>query len=461
MDTDSGFVVADQEERMLTITASGADGKPVVQNVKALSWPTVQEIATCFNTLNPYPTPAPILKQEDDNFEQGAQRPLYFYGISAKRYGLSTAEQPQSLSDMLECKESALAFFVNAPPNDQVEDDRPTALLSRQLYLKLFRGEPTGSLPLAQKPYVLLRRLSTAYLWRLFQQVNQGRPYAAQIKPFNFFCSVSAVGKLAQDYTLYTPHVEQAADVLGLPGVTLNGEEEIVGPVKKLGLYFDAYDLHPETPFNGPDNQPCSARTRGVLSRRRLQGSDVVFLGKKGDDLPPTNQARFTAEESVVYGSTHHDLLTALATLQDMTPQQQLDYSTHFEYPYLLRLDREEAVRSIVRRGFAEYVLQDAERFAVNLNCRDVNAYLEERTRLQEQFASRFAKARRSEIVRVTNCKAETSITSFRNGDFYRSLQVLRAWQKGKTVPRSAPTISLSPHTINKALRRLATPPSG
>ena len=87
-DTDSMAIVATKEGGLVPCVG-GLDHLPYKREaVKALSWTEVEQIAGHFNKLNPYnrrAVPA-LLKIEDVNYENGLQREIQGYAVSAKRY---------------------------------------------------------------------------------------------------------------------------------------------------------------------------------------------------------------------------------------------------------------------------------------------------------------------------------------------------------------------------------------
>jgi hypothetical protein len=57
----------------------------------------VKRITDLFNSLSPYEGDAPILEYEDTNFDKEENlKPLYFIGVSAKRYVLYNREEDGS-----------------------------------------------------------------------------------------------------------------------------------------------------------------------------------------------------------------------------------------------------------------------------------------------------------------------------------------------------------------------------
>ena len=172
-----------------------------------MSWAQVDAIAQRFAALNPYDRaaiPGSILKIEDDNFDPntGRQRQLWCLAISAKRYALFLRDpigEPALLREGINNKEDrysehGLGHLLN--PTDPQSEDRSWIA---QAWLDIVRR----SLGLATKPLGFEKRVavgrisvSSPNVLKPLEALNAGKPYAKQIKPFNFIisCHVRKLG---------------------------------------------------------------------------------------------------------------------------------------------------------------------------------------------------------------------------------------------------------------------------
>ncbi|MGI8546581.1 MAG: hypothetical protein ACR2M1_04485 [Gemmatimonadaceae bacterium] len=62
------------------------------------------------------------------------------------------------------------------------------------------------------------------------------------------------------------------------------GGQGIAG-VKSLGTVASTYPYHPEPKRCGPDGQPCTKQTEGLLSRRPVHAAGLVCIGKEAHRL--------------------------------------------------------------------------------------------------------------------------------------------------------------------------------
>lgn len=173
----------------------------------SLSWKQVEDIATRFAALNPYDRDAiagSILKIEEDNFDPKTrkQRQLYCLAISAKRYALFLKDRrgkPGLLRKGVNngadrWSEDGLGHLLN--PTDPESDDRKwVGQAWLQIVLKALEM-PTQNLEFEERPAVGRVTVSSPAIIRPLAELNEGKAYPEQIKPFNFLltCHVKAFG---------------------------------------------------------------------------------------------------------------------------------------------------------------------------------------------------------------------------------------------------------------------------
>jgi len=206
-DTDSMAIVATQRGGLVACPGGPHRMKNSKEAVKALSWRQVRQVSRRFASLNPYhpsAVPGSILKIEDDNFDArtGKQRHLHCIAISAKRYALflkSTNGRPVLLREGENNKEDrwsehGLGHLLN-PTNPESEDREWIAKIWLNIISKAL-GFPTGSLRFGRLPVVARTTISSPAVMRLLAQLNAGKKYPDQLKPFNFLinCQVNPLG---------------------------------------------------------------------------------------------------------------------------------------------------------------------------------------------------------------------------------------------------------------------------
>ena len=205
-DTDSMAIVATRRGGLIECPGGPyrKNGKPAI---RALSWAQVDAIARAFRALNPYDRaaiPGSILKIEDDNFDPktGQQRQLWCLAISAKRYALFVRDpdgEPALLRKGINNKEDrysehGLGHLLN--PTDPESDDRGWIAQAWLAIVRRSLGLPTKPLGFEKRVAVGRITVSSPKVMRPLTALNAGKPYAEQIKPFNFIlsCHVAKLG---------------------------------------------------------------------------------------------------------------------------------------------------------------------------------------------------------------------------------------------------------------------------
>jgi hypothetical protein len=252
-DTDSGAIVATEHGGFVPCPGGplrGPDGTPGIQ---ALTWGQVRGFVDAFTALNPYDreaVPGSILKIESVNFSDGgAQRPLWAYAISAKRYALFTRTESGD-PQVVVAKEHGLGHLMNPgstipQPQDAEADAGADA------------GSDAGS--------------------------DAGPDEENEVE--------SEVEN--EDMRGDTPKVihtgiegESGAGTGGPSGQTYQGNvpddeggNEGNVRVKNCRDVIEEYATHPESKSLGPDGRPCHRQTVGLLRRHAIDIAEVMYVG--------------------------------------------------------------------------------------------------------------------------------------------------------------------------------------
>jgi hypothetical protein len=149
-------------------------------------------------------------------------------------------------------------------------------------------------------------RLTVSSAWHLaaFAQANRGRPYAEQVKQFNFMLSAPLahqgrpVGiELDEPFRLVAPFETDGRRWERMAwtslysgrsyGVTTDwpGGGEGVAGVNALGTVAEAYPFHPEPKRAAQDGRLCTKQWEGLPVRRKVQGAGTVRIGKEAHRL--------------------------------------------------------------------------------------------------------------------------------------------------------------------------------
>ena len=296
-DTDSMTIVASENGGPVPCTANCTE---VIQTV---SWKDVDAIISDFAKLNPYDrsaVPGSILKIEDVNYRDGAQRELLGYSVSAKRYALFTRD---ALGIQVR-KASAHGLGYLFAPKDSYDKaaDAPTWIVEGwEWIIRGVLGLPEIPLPWFDRPAMMRFTITTPEVLKVPQAHQSKLPYRDRVKPLNFIQSpiISDLGghPIVCDpnaFTLVAAYSDDTAGWydrtytnihggkiyrLGRPGRRLPSEAD---PMTLLDV-ISQYRWHPEAKSLAPDGTPCTARTHGLLLRAPITLGSLGYIGKETD----------------------------------------------------------------------------------------------------------------------------------------------------------------------------------
>jgi len=313
-DTDSMAIVATKHGELVPCPGGPERMKDGREAVKALSWKQVETIARQFAALNPYDrtaVPDSVLKIEDDNHDPktGKQRQIYCVAISAKRYALFLKDKkgvPVLLRDGVNngedrWSEHGLGHLLN--PTDPESEDRDWIA---QAWLKIVRkalGIPRKNASFESRPAIGRVTISSPAVMRSFENLNKGKRYADQIKPFNFLltCHVNQLGHPPgtdpERFHLIAPYESNPKRWLEMPwteqysgkiyGITTEGYHgnRHTARVKKYGDVLREYEFHAESKCADADGYPSGKQTIGLLQRRHVRIDEIKHIGKESNSL--------------------------------------------------------------------------------------------------------------------------------------------------------------------------------
>ena len=296
--------------------------------IKAVSWKQVDEITRRFGALNPYDrkvVPGSILKVEGDNFDPASrnQRQLCCFAISAKRYALFVLDArgiPALLrkginNDSDHLSEHGLGHLLN--PTDPTSEDRKWI---GQVWLRIIRsglGLRAKELAFEDAPAVGRVTVSSPAVMRPLSGLNEGKSYAAQIKPFNFLltCHVKQLGQpIATDATrfhLIAPYESDPRQWPKKPWIdqytgrsyritTAGGHgTRRAARVKTYGDVCREYEFHPEAKCADENGDACGKQTVGLLRRRHVHIDLIKYIGKESNSLEAVDSGLIHSEQSV------------------------------------------------------------------------------------------------------------------------------------------------------------------
>lgn len=206
--------------------------------------------------------------------------------------------------------------------------------------------------------------ISTPWMMEWFDRFNARgthgarKTYSRSVKPFNFFEHPTLHAKLGPPaeevgdkpiclvavFPVKDPHATLWVNIHDPAGpcfrvVTSLGET--IGPRTCVGMtYRDLIGLHtrhPEVKFLGPDGEPCTSMTRGLLSRRQIHVTEVVYIGKEANDLELVKAGMIEDEEAVLttyeaQGDLWETIQPILAEVPAARVQEETGYSRREVY---------------------------------------------------------------------------------------------------------------------------------
>ncbi len=327
-DTDSMAIVATKHGGVVNCPGGLDRTGDNCQAVRAVSWKQVEEISKRFVALNPYDpaaVPGSVLKIEEDNFDPrtGSQRQLHCFAISAKRYTLFTLTgngEPVMLRKEMNNKsdrwsQHGLGHLLN--PSDTNGTDRDWI---GQVWLKILRSSyrlPIDSLAFDDLPATGRVSVGSPAIMRCFLAFNAGKPYANQIKPFNFIltCQVRQLGHpngaeperfhLIAAYSgepkrwIDSDWIDQYTG--NLYRVTTKGHHGTrdAARVKTYGEILREYEFHPEAKCADAEGNTCERPTVGLLQRRHIRMDRIKYIGKESNSLEDVEAGLIHSAENV------------------------------------------------------------------------------------------------------------------------------------------------------------------
>lgn len=312
MDTDSMAIVATPDGG--SVPCEGTPGG----TIRALSWSDVEGIRQRFASLNPYDRDAiagSVLKVE----HKSDTREVWCHAVSAKRYALYRYREGGTLS-IIKPSEHGLGHAL--PPYQREEPDsehqlRPDKVWMADVWAAIIGGaydddgnDEADAIPWGDQPVFTRITLSKPDVGRTFAKMNKGKPYAKQIKPFNFLLHAHVVrwhtrGQLnivaPFDRDVGRWRAMKWVNAYDGTAVSIAAGYETDGiKVQTYRELLDSFAAHPEAKSGTPDGMPCGKETRGLLHRLHLTAiREPLAIGKESNKLEDIQSKMVHTEEEV------------------------------------------------------------------------------------------------------------------------------------------------------------------
>jgi hypothetical protein len=288
---------------------------------------------------------ANIQEKENRDLTTGARRQLWCYAIAAKRYTLfNRGEDGRPL--LRKSSEHGLGHQLS--PTDPFEEDDEGDKAddadaadhgdgeedSRKGWIRtIWEGIATEALDQPDiwpdwldRPALGRIAATSPEMLRPFKTLNQGKPYARQVKPYNFLLTAYVQrfghpeGVDPARFHLVAPFESDPRKWGKLPWVNLYDDQGTryqvttkrseyavldVVYVKTYRDVLDEYRAHAETKSLAPDGSMCSGSTIGLLWRRPVTALYLTHVGKESNRLEEV-EAGLVHDPDEVY-TTYHD----------------------------------------------------------------------------------------------------------------------------------------------------------
>lgn len=327
-DTDSMAIVASEGGGLVPCPGGRYRMKNGRKAVKALSWEKVQQISDRFAALNPYDrdaVPGSVLKIEEDNFDSQTkqQRQICCFAISAKRYALFLYDEngaPILLRKDVnnkenQWKEHGLGHLLNPIDPDNRDWISHVWLNIIRRALKL----ATEGLGFEDLPAVGRLAVGSPGAMRPLANLNVGKKYRDQIKPFNFLltCHVKQLGHPIDSdperFHLIAPYesdprkwikmewINQYSESGERYRITTTGHHgsRQTARVKTFGDVLLEYEFHPESKCADADGNVCDKQTIGLLQRRHVRVEKITYIGKESNKIEDVASALIHSAKDV------------------------------------------------------------------------------------------------------------------------------------------------------------------
>lgn len=296
-DTDSMAILAARKSRKVRLTDPENETQQVVA---ALSWNSVKKIVNKLKKLNPYGFPGSILKVEKDSL----RRQLYGMGVSAKRYCLFDEH-----SRIVHASSHGLGhlYVPGSKWNKQIDAPGWVGEAWEYQITKDLRAKTPSWFSMAAMMRVAMTT-PKSQMWRVLEERQKSLPYRLRAKPSNFIISPIIdrhgdenhrvglpVGVDASKFMLMAPFNSKSRSWYKLRYTNVHdGRQFKLAPLRRkknseaspatLGQIVRAHVLHPESKSLGPDGQPCTSLTRGLLQRTPVLAKGFPrIIGKETD----------------------------------------------------------------------------------------------------------------------------------------------------------------------------------
>ena len=174
------------------------------------------------------------------------------------------------------------------------------------------------------RPTMVRTTVTSSSVRHAFRNLNDGRPYVEQIKPFNFLLTAAGAKAPAgvpkgRPFRLVAPYetdpekweLGEWTDVRhpesGTYRITTRDGRPGMARVDTFRDVLAKYESHPEAKSLGPDGLPCDRAAVGLLQRRPVTVGKITLIGKESNRLEEREAGELTREDRDQWLTTYED----------------------------------------------------------------------------------------------------------------------------------------------------------
>ena len=243
--------------------------------------------------------------------------------MSAKRYALfiwPPGGEPALLREEVNNTKDrwsrhGLGHLLN--PTDPEATDRNWTAAVWDTIIRKSCGRRTARLKFASLPAIGRTTVSSPYLMKSFEALNAGKPYAQQIKPFNFLLTAHVIpfghpeGVDPEKFHLITPYDSAPSKWLEKEWIDQHSKKRFhittqghcgsrrAARVKTYGDVITEYEFHPEAKCADAFGNICDRQTIGLLQRRHIKIDLIKCIGKESNSLENVDEGLEHCERNV------------------------------------------------------------------------------------------------------------------------------------------------------------------
>lgn len=283
-------------------TDSMALAKPENMGIEEF-YEKVRDIQTWFTPLNPYADKSPLLKIEDYNYSNNKLHPLHCYAVSSKRYALFNLDN-NGKPILRKVSAHGLGHIIAPYKRHDMSDLEDAAPWQQDVWREIIEAAIENRQPDYSKlenfdnPAVSRYGATTPQLLKWFSTSNKGKPYNAQVKPFNFLLSMQSKREF-KDLKPVAPYNKNPVKAASHCFDRKTGNKIKKNQLKTNLHALAQYHLHPETKFlNGDYTDKEKTRRRHVIVK------SILHIGKEANKWEEQYLLGYDPAAQIEYGIT-------------------------------------------------------------------------------------------------------------------------------------------------------------